>query len=211
MPEVLVAVAAALVGAVVLMTRKAELTRWGTTALWLGEFIVVVVSFFVLGWMGLVLALTVLVVAVVASSVRLAMQLESALLAATILGKLDMTKDELKVFHRSLHRSERSFAHISRVQSAELIRVLSECARTASEIRTMAPWIVKLWIIGGLRTPDTRSDFARRFDRCMRLWRMEADEAQRMADNLLTGAKQSAASMDDMLDGLIAMKDSTLS
>lgn len=207
--ELLVAIAAALIGAAVLLTRKADLNRWATTAIWLGELAVVVVSFVVLGWIGLVLAFTVIVLAVLASSVRLALHVESALMAATSRGKLDMSKEELKEFHRSLHGSDRSFAHISRVQSAELVRVLSECGRTASEIRTMAPRIVKLWIIGGIRKPDRREDFTRRFDRCMRLWRMQADEAQRMADKLLASAKQSAASMDDMLDGLIAFKDPT--
>lgn len=179
--------------------------------MWVGEFVVVIVSFVVLGWMGLVLATTVLVVAVVVSSIRLAVQVESALLAAVSRGKLDMARDELKEFHRSLHGSDRTFAHISRVQSAELIQVLSECARSAAEIRTMAPWIVKLWIIGGVRKPDLRGEFACRFDRCMRLWRIEAADAQRMADTLLVSTKQSAASMDDMLDGLIAFKDTAVS
>lgn len=113
MLEFLAAMAAALVGAAVLLTHKEELNRWATTTpLWFTEVAVVTVSFVVLGWMGLVLVLTVLVVA---------LQVESALVASISRGKLDMPKAGLKKLHRSLHGSDWNLAHVSRVQSAELI------------------------------------------------------------------------------------------
>ena len=194
----------------VLLTRRANLGRVGTTVLWLAELAVLIAAFVLLRWTGLILAIAVLVTAGLISAVRLAAQLESSLIAATTRGKLDMSKEEVGDFHRELHRSDRVFAHMNKLQTAELIRTLSESGRAAFEIRDMAPWITKLWLIGGIRDGLQREQFARRFDRCMRLWRIPAEGSEGLADKVLVSAKQSAASIDEMLDGLIAMQDPAL-
>lgn len=193
------------VGLTVLLTREAEWSTFWQTVLSVAEITVLVVSFVLFGWWGLILATVVLVVALVVWIVRLYARWEAGLVAAIARGRLDMTKDEVKAFARHLRESDRALRAIRPTGLTNLIRVLSESGRDANDIEVMAPALGRIWIIYDYhKDEEAQERITSKFDQCLRLWGKDPSDAEDVADKLVAATKQSATSFEEMLDGMIA-------
>jgi hypothetical protein len=178
--------------------RKLELSRPWAAVLGVLDVLVLVVSVATLGWLGLVLAAAASIAAILGWSIRLAMQLEEILVYAAI--QADTSKDDMKQLHRRLKSSHRAFQQLGPIESARLISLLSQRARSADEIDQMALPIALLWVI---HRPELKW-LVERFDRIMRLYSKPPGAAMEVADAITATTRRSAATFDEIIDGMIS-------
>lgn len=177
---------------------RIDVASYWQIVLGLLELVVLVIGVVVLGWLGLLVVVTVNLAALVVWSVRLAMRKESTLTYAALQAKVDTSEmedlfDELKI--------QKAFKHLGSIDTANLIGLLSQRSRAPDEIRHMAPPIAMLHAI---HTTDLNTLTAK-FDQLMRLYRRPADEAMDLADTLTVGTRESAATFEETIDALIAV------
>lgn len=175
-----------------------DLSRQFSHFLDLALLIIGIVS---LGWTGAFLAVVVIVVAFFAYSIYLAIQYDDILTDAAV--QNDSERDEMKALAKRLQSSGGAFKAFGPIKTANLVKYLSQRARTVQEIEQMAPQIAALWIIF---RPDLES-LVEKFDRLLRLSGEPASQAQRVADILTAGTQRAAATFDEMLDGMLVIYD----
>lgn len=187
------------VGAVLLVTgiKRIEITGFWKSVLSLMDVGLVAAGAVLLGWLGVVVVVAVNLIALVITSVRLAIRKQSILTYAAIQADVDRT--EMEKLYDEL-RQERALKSIDPIKVAELISTLSQRARKPAEIRVMALPIAMLYVV---HEPDLLV-FASKFDQLMRLHRKRAEEAMSVADQLTVATRESAATFDEMVDALIA-------
>ncbi len=195
----LVEILALAVGAVLLVTglKRIEITGFWKSVLSLTDLALLVVGAVLLGWLGALVVVVVNLIAVVVSSIRLAIRKQSILTYAAI--QADVDRNEMEELHDEL-RTQKAFKAIGPIDTAELISTLSQLARSPAEMRLMAPPIAMLYVV---HEPDLLK-FASDFDQLMRLYGKSAGDAMALADQLTVGTRMAAATFDEMVDALIA-------
>lgn len=176
--------------------RQLQLNRIWSGALWILDLLVLGVSVYFLGALGLVLALIATVVGVAAWSVRLAMRKESLLVSAAIAAGVD--RDTTFELHGRLKGSHRVFQQIGQIELARLLGLLAQRARTPAEMQQMALPIAMLWVV-------QECDLAwlvEHFDRLLRLYGKPAGNAMQVADKLTVATQRSAASFVEVVEGM---------
>jgi hypothetical protein len=96
-------------------------------------------------------------------------------------------------------KKQKAFAVMRPLRRGELIGALAGQARSPSEIRPMAVAVAQLSVIFDC-DPIW---LAPRFDQLLRLYGESAADSEKVADTLVTGTKQSAASFEEMLEAAI--------
>lgn len=188
----------------VLVTRRAEAWRRFKTIIAVADIAVIIGSIITFGWIGAVLAVLVLILSFLVSSIRLGWTHERILVEAITRGRLDMDRGEAKSFARELRCSHRHCGMLGPLGMAHLIRVLSECGRSDFEIRRMALPLAQMIHVQGFEGAD-RERVIDKFDRLLRVTGKPADEATSTMDTLMATTKQSRARFEELLDGMIAV------
>ncbi len=182
--------------------RKVQLGSHVSAALFIIELVLTVIAVGQLGWrLGLITVGGANLIALIASSVRLAFQHDDLLTyAATQAGT---SRTEMKALAVRLRRQRKAFSVFGSIRTAQLISYLSQRGRNVSEIEQMAPAIATLWVI---HRPELES-FTSDYDRLMRLWKKPASEAMGVADVLTIASQKSAATFQEVLDAMIGLAD----
>ena len=178
--------------------RKVELGGFLKTVLSIAEIVLLVVSFVLLGWVGLVLFVVINLIALVVSSIRIYMRQESLLTYAGI--QADEDYSTMKDLDKELRRAHKSMRALGPIERAQLISALTERSRGVDEIRQMANPIAMLHVVHNVDLQQ----FAGEFDRILRLYGKDASESMAVADQLTVATKQSAATFQEMVEGMIA-------
>jgi hypothetical protein len=181
--------------------KKIQASSFTRTAIFLIDTGLSIVAVIKLGWIGIGLALVANTLAAVIWSVRLAMKKENLLTKASTQGNNSVK--EVELLYDQLAERHKVFEYIGPIERAHLILLLSQRGRSKDEILDMAPPIAMLQ-----QVHDFQFDaFVPKFDRLLRLWGKSAEETEDLADTLTVATKKSAATMDDMIDALIAFQD----
>jgi hypothetical protein len=195
----LISAAVLALGLILLWTgrRHYEFNSFQATLLSVLEVVGVVVSVVALGWVGVGILLAVNVIAALVWSGILAAKKQSILVDASV-QSADMSYEEAdEIWHWM--KKQKAFAVMRPLRRGELIGALAGQARSPSEIRPMAVAVAQLSVIFDC-DPIW---LAPRFDQLLRLYGESAAESENVADTLVTATKQSAASFEDMLAGMI--------
>jgi hypothetical protein len=180
--------------------KKLKLSSPVNAALWFLELGALLGSVLFLGWFGWVIFLVANALGVLAWSVYLAAQKERTLTyAATQAGT---TKEEMQDLHQYLMTEHEAFMAMDPITVAQLISQLSQRNRSVEEIKQMALPIALLWVV---HRPELNS-FVERYDRLLRLHGEPASRAMAVADTLTQATQHSAATFEEMLDAMIAVK-----
>lgn len=179
--------------------RKPDISTASKTLISVLELLVLIASVVAFGWGGLVVFVISLVLAVLISSVRLALQHESILVSAAIESGRD--KAEMQALYKRLRRSNEALEWLGPIQTATLIRLLSQRARSSDEIESMA---VPIAMLLAAFDPLPMEDLVRKFDRLLRAAGKPATSAMEIADTLTRSTQQSAATLMEMVDALLA-------
>jgi hypothetical protein len=177
--------------------QRFEFNSFQKTLLSVFEVAVLIVSVVALGWLGIGILLGVNMIAALVWSVILAAKKQSILVDASVQSS-DMSVEEADELWDWM-KKQKAFAVMRPLQRGELIRALAEQARSPSEIRPMAVAVAQLSVVFDCEPIK----LARRFDQLLRLYGKTASDSEEVADALVTGTKQSAASFEDMLTGMI--------
>ena len=197
--ETLISAMVLALGLVLLWTgrRRFEFSSFQATLLSILEIVGVVVSVVTLGWLGVGILISVNLVATLVWSGILAAKKQSILVDASV-QSADMGVEEAEELWDWM-RKQKAFAAMPPLERGELIRVLAEQARSAEEIRPMAIAVAQLSVIFDYDAIE----LAPRFDQLLRLYGKNASDSEEVADTITTATKQSAASFEDMLVGMI--------
>lgn len=182
--------------------RKVEVGGFVKTALSIADLVLLIVTFVLLGWVGLALFVVTNLIALVVSSVRTYMRQESLLTYAGI--QADEQYSAMKDLEKELRRAHKSMRSLGPIERAQLISALAERSRGVDEIRQMATPIAMLHVVHDV---DLRQ-FAGEFDQLLRLYNKEASESMAVADQLTVATKQSAATFQEMVNAMIAAASS---
>lgn len=176
--------------------RRLEVSSFAATFLSVLELLGIATLLLSLGWWGLVVLSVVNLLAVLVWSVVLALRVEEKLVyAATQSGE---SKETMKALAKKLNARQELKA-LGPVEKAELIKLLAERARSASEIETMAVPIGMLKLIHH----SSIEWLVERFDRLMRVAGEPADKAMGVADTITTATQRAAAPFAEIVDGLL--------
>jgi hypothetical protein len=126
-----------------------------------------------------------------------AIHVDAQLSAGAALGT--SRKARLRQVYEALNR-DRRLKVLGPRRRVELVRLLSERARSPDEMLDMAPAVGLLWIIGD-RPP--MEWLVERLDSALRLYGMEAARAMEAADTITASTQQSAASFAETLEALV--------
>ncbi len=177
--------------------QRLEFNSFQKTLLSVFEVAVLIVSLVALGWIGIGIFLGVNIVAALLWSVILAAKKQSILVDASVQSS-DMSVEEAdEIWHWM--KKQNAFAVMRPLRRGELIGALAGQARSPSEIRPMAVAVAQLSVIFDC-DPIW---LAPRFDQLLRLYGESAPDSEKVADTLVTGTKQSAASFEEMLEAAI--------
>jgi hypothetical protein len=147
-----------------------------------------------LEWLGIALLGVAHLVAFAGWGAAGVIYVDSEVAAAHALGVLD--RDAIRPLLGRLNELD-SLRPLGPRRRSHLVRLLAERARTAEEIEVMAPPIGLLWTIA--HKPDL-DWLVERFDTILRLYDETPAQAMRIADSLVEGARQSAATLREMLE-----------
>jgi len=178
--------------------RKVEVGGFMMTVLSIADLGILVVSFVLLGWVGLVLFVVVNLIALVVSSVRIAMRQESVLTYAAI--QADEAYHTMKNLDKELRVAHKSMRTLGPIERAQLISSLAQRGRGVNEIRQMGDPIAMLHVVHDVDLQRFVGDF----DRILRLYCKAASDAMAVADQLTVATKQSAATFEEMVEAMIA-------
>lgn len=189
-----------IVGVILLVAgiKRIEIAAHWKTVLSLLDVVLLVIGTIRLGWLGLAIVLLTNLAALVVSSLRLAIKKQSILTYAATQASVSLR--EMELLHDQL-RELNGFRSIGPIQTSELISTLSQCARSPSEVRSMAEPIAMLHVVHG----SDLTEFATKFDQLLRRYGEPAEEAMRMADQLTVATKQSAATFDEIVEAMLAV------
>jgi hypothetical protein len=197
--ETLIGIVGLILTLIVLWTgwQQLEFDSFQKTLLSVFEVAVLIVSLVALGTLGIVIFVAVNVAAALLWSVILAAKKQSILVDASV-QSTDMSVEEAdEIWHWM--KKQKAFAVMRPLRRGELIGALAGQARSPSEIRPMALAVAQLSVIFDC-DPIW---LAPRFDQLLRLYGESAADSERVADTLVTGTKQSAASFEAMLEAAI--------
>ncbi len=197
--ETLIGVAGLILTLIVLWAgwQRLEFNSFQKTLLSVFEVAVLIVSLVALGLLGIVIFVAVNVAAALLWSVILAAKKQSILVDASV-QSTDMSVEEAdEIWHWM--KKQKAFAVMRPLRRGELIGALAGQARSPSEIRPMAVAVAQLSVIFDC-DPIW---LAPRFDQLLRLYGESAADSEKVADTLVTGTKQSAASFEEMLEAAI--------
>jgi hypothetical protein len=199
----LVGAAGLVVGLVLLWTRKKplEVSSFQATLLSIIDVVGFIIAIVTLGWLGVGIFISVSLTAILAWSAVRAMKKQSILVNAAVQGS-DISIEEANTLWDWM-REEKSFAAVAPIKRAEMIRALASRARGPAEIRAMSVPIAQLSTIFEC-DPEWLSP---RFDRLLRLYGNEADDAMEVADTLTRGTQLAAASFKEMVEAMLAVGD----
>ncbi len=197
--ETLISAAALVVGLVLLWTwRKGlEVSSFQATLLSVIEVAGFVIAVVTLGWLGVAIFFVVSLVALVVWSAVLAIKKQSILVGAAVQGA-HVSRVETEEIWQWMGR-EKSFAALSPLKRAELIKALAERAREPAEIKAMAIPVGQLSLIFGC-DPIW---LAPRFDQLLRLDGKDAGEATEVADTLTTSTQLAPISFEEMVEAML--------
>ena len=108
----------------------------------------------------------------------------------------------MEQLHARLWQAGGPFRSLGPIRLAQLISFLAQRGRSAAEIEQMARPVALLWVV---HRPELEH-FVEQFDRLLRLHDEPASEAMRVADLLTASTQASAATFQEMLDALIAVR-----
>jgi hypothetical protein len=178
--------------------RGLEFRSLASTVFSLTEVLGLVLAVVSLGWWGLAAVAVVNVVAVLIWCVVLAARVESKLVYAGI--QADESKEAMQALAARL-QLRKELKVLGPVERAELIRLLSERARSVPEIEAMAPPIGMLKAIH-----EVPLDWlVERFDRLLRLSGEPANQAAETADIIHATATNAAATFREIVDAFITV------
>ena len=197
--ETLITAAALIVGLTLLWTwrRPLEVSSFQATLLSVIDVAGFVIAVAALGLLGVVIAIMVSIVAVIAWSIVLAIKKQSILVGAAVQGNGVSREDAEEIWQWM--GKEKSFAALSPLTRAELVRALAAKARKPEEIRAMSVPIVQLGLIFNCDT----NWLAPRFDQLLRLYGHDAGEATEVADTLTSSTQLAAASFEEMVEAML--------
>ena len=197
--ETLITAAALIVGLTLLWTgrRRLEVSSFQATLLSVIDVAGFVIAVAALGLLGVVIAIVVSIVAVTAWSIVLAIKKQSILVGAAVQGN-GVSREDAEEIWQWMGR-EKSFAALSPLTRAELIRALAAKARKPEEIRAMSAPIAQLGLIFNCDT----NWLAPRFDQLLRLYGHDASEATEVADTLTSSTQLAAASFEEMVEAML--------
>jgi len=156
-----------------------------------------------LGWLGVALFVGVNVVGFMAWGTAGAVYADAELASAAALGGGE--KSDMRALSEALQK-EQALKVLGPRRRANLIRLLSERARTPAEVRHMATPLGMLWIIGD--RPDL-SWLVERFDSLLRLYDKAAVDAMEVADTITVSSQQSATTQNEMIEALVVASGGT--
>jgi hypothetical protein len=156
-----------------------------------------------LGWVGLALFLGVNIAGFLAWGTAGAIYVDAELASAAALGSSE--KSDMRALSNALEQDQ-ALKVLGPRRRANLIRLLSERARTPSESRQMAGPIGLLWIIGD--KPDL-AWLVERFDSLLRLYDKPSTDAMDVADMITVSSQQSAATQNEMIEALVIASGGT--
>lgn len=177
--------------------KKIELSSLWKAVLTAIEAFVLVVSVVSLGWLGLGIAVGATVLGLLVWSVRLAMQQDSLLTAASV--RAQESRGDVQALHARL-LPQKAFATLGPIALAGLIRSLAHCGRKTGEIEMMAPPIAMLSVAHDCDAVQ----LAGQFDRLLRLYGESPANAMRVADMLTASTLESACGFTEMLTACLA-------
>lgn len=178
--------------------RKVEVGSFLKAVLSIADLVLLIVSFVLLGWIGLALFVVINLVALVIWSIRIYVRQESLLNYAGIQAGEEYSR--MKELDKELRKAHKSIRTLGPIERAQLISALTERSRGLDEIRQMANPIAMLHVVHDV---DLRM-FAGEFDRLLRLYGKDAADSMALADQLTAATKQSAATFQEMVDAMIA-------
>lgn len=199
--ETLISAAALVVGLVLLWTwrRGLEVSSFQATLLSVIEVAGFVIAVVALGWLGVAIFVVISLVALIAWSVVLAIKKQSILVSAAVQGA-HVSREEAEEIWQWMG-GEKSFAALSPLKRAELIKVLAERAREPAEIKAMAIPVAQLSLIFGC-DPIW---LAPRFDQLLRLDGKDAGKAIELADTLTTSTQLAPISFEEMVEAMLTV------
>lgn len=176
--------------------RRIEISSFRKSVLSILEVAVLIASTFLLGWLGWLIFAVVNLVAVLAWSVYLAAQKETHLIYASTQG--GTSKDEMYRLHKRLWDGHKAFRILGPIETALLVSLLAQRARSPEEIEAMATPIAMLWVT---HSPDL-GWLVNRFDSLLRLYGEPASASMRLADTLSAATKESAATFEEIVEAM---------
>lgn len=191
-------------GLVLLWTglRRIELSGYWKGLLSLLDLAVLIYSIANLGLIvGTILVVVANLLLFLLTAIRAAMRHEDVLAHAAAVSGSDLS--EMKALATRLRRGHKVFGYLGPMTTARLIDHLSDRARTVAEIEEMAPPIAMLWLVDRPDLGKVVDDF----DRLLRLWSKSASEAMAVADTLTATRQHSRMTLQEALDGLIAIAE----
>jgi hypothetical protein len=150
-----------------------------------------------LGWWGLIALAAVNAIAFAVYGIILAARVEERLVYASI--QTDEPREAVEALAARLGKRP-ELANVGPVERAELIKLLSERARSVAEIEDMAVPIALLQVVHRPPWPW----LVGHFDQLLRLAGEPASEAMRMADVLSSATKHSAATFEEIVEAMVA-------
>ncbi|HYG95802.1 MAG TPA: hypothetical protein VD741_01725 [Solirubrobacterales bacterium] len=197
--EMAISGAVLVLGLILLWTglRHYKFNSFQATLLSILEIVGVVVSVVSLGWLGIGILLAVNLSAALVWSGILAAKKQSILVDASVQSTNMSVEEADEIWHWM--KKQKAFAVIRPLRRGELIGALAGQARSPSEIRRMAVAVAQLSVIFDC-DPIW---LAPRFDQLLRLYGESAADSEKVADTIVTGTKQSAASFEEMLEAAI--------
>ncbi len=118
--------------------KKFDLSSNVKTVIGTAEVVLTVVSFLLLGLLGILLGVVILVLSGLVISIRSAMEFETLCASISINGQFTAKKDASR-FIRLLRKTHGSFAYIDYMGLGKIVLRLSERGRSPLEIKQMAP------------------------------------------------------------------------
>jgi hypothetical protein len=178
--------------------KKIEAGRFYKTVVSVADLATLGVTIWLLGRLGIIVAVVANVLALLISSVYLAAQKQSILTSAAVNGPGNATRADMEQLHAQL-RLEDAFRAIGPIEEAQLILTLSQRGRTTAEITIIAPVVAKLAQIYHYPLQD----MAVRFDAVLRVYGMTADHSTEAANAIVAAVKISVGTFADLLDAYI--------
>jgi hypothetical protein len=151
-----------------------------------------------LGWLGIALLVGANVLGFLAWGVAGSIYVDAELTAGAALSQTP--KGDLRRVYERLQR-EGDLKVLGPRRQARVVRLLADRARTAQEIEVMGPVVGAMWTITDQPDLEWLVDT---FDAIVRLWGKSATEAEEVADLVVAAAQNSAGTVAEMLDGLVA-------
>ncbi len=181
--------------------KRVDLSKYTQISLALLDIILLIISTIKLGWIGYGAVAIANIIGIFIWSFSLFMRKDTLLTNAA--AQSTNKKKDLELLYNQLPSNHKVFKTIGPIDRARLIYLLSRRGRSIDEILKMALPIALLWYV---HKPELEQ-FVDKFDRLIRLWNKSADEAMGVADIMTATSRQSAATFEEIIDGLIAFRE----